>query len=61
LQLVVDTEPEGGLPAPGADGDSEDDEVVDVHALEDAPDVAGSGVDRLAEAFPGAQLIEEET
>ena len=35
-----------------------EDEVVDVHELENAPD-AGSGVDRLAEAFPGAELVEE--
>jgi hypothetical protein len=32
--------------------------VVDVHDLEDAPSAA-SGVDRLTEAFPGAQLVEE--
>ncbi len=35
-----------------------EDEVVDVHELEDAPS-AGSGVERLAEAFPGAELVEE--
>jgi hypothetical protein len=35
-----------------------EDEVIDVHALEDAPG-PGSGVDRLAEAFPGAELVEE--
>jgi DNA polymerase-3 subunit gamma/tau len=35
-----------------------EDEVVDVHELENAPD-AGTGVDRLAEAFPGAELVEE--
>ncbi len=35
-----------------------DDEVVDVHELEDAP-TAASGVERLAEAFPGAELIDE--
>ncbi len=35
-----------------------DDEPVDVHELEDAP-AAGTGVDRLAEAFPGAELIDE--
>jgi hypothetical protein len=35
-----------------------DDEPVDVHDLEDAP-AAGSGVERLAEAFPGAELVDE--
>lgn len=35
-----------------------EEEIVDVHALEDAPDAA-SGVERLAEAFPGAELVEE--
>jgi DNA polymerase-3 subunit gamma/tau len=35
-----------------------EDDVIDVHTLEDAP-AAGSGVDRLAEAFPGAELVEE--
>ena len=35
-----------------------EEEPVDVHALEDAP-AAGTGVDRLAEAFPGAELVEE--
>jgi DNA polymerase-3 subunit gamma/tau len=35
-----------------------EDEPVDVHDLEDAP-AGGTGVDRLAEAFPGAELVEE--
>jgi hypothetical protein len=35
-----------------------EDDVIDVHELEDAPS-AGSGVERLAEAFPGAELVEE--
>ena len=38
---------------------SQEDEPVDVHELEDAP-AAGSGVERLAEAFPGAELVDEE-
>jgi hypothetical protein len=33
-------------------------EVGDVHALEDAPS-AGSGAQRLTEAFPGAELVDE--
>jgi hypothetical protein len=37
---------------------AEEDEVVDVHDLTDAPSAA-SGVDRLAEAFPGAELVED--
>ena len=35
-----------------------DDEPVDVHELEDAPPAA-PGVERLAEAFPGAELVDE--
>jgi hypothetical protein len=42
------------IPAPIAD----DDDIVDVHALEDAP-TAATGVERLSEAFPGAELVEE--
>ncbi|MGQ0433227.1 MAG: hypothetical protein ACT452_12560, partial [Microthrixaceae bacterium] len=37
---------------------AEDDDVIDVHDLEDAP-TAASGVERLSEAFPGAELVEE--
>jgi hypothetical protein len=48
-----------GAPAPAAATEPvADDEPVDVHDLEDAP-AAGSGVDRLAEAFPGAELVDE--
>ena len=55
-RLVVDaTEP----PAPAADDrPRRRREAVDVRALEDAP-AGGTGVDRLAEAFPGAELVEE--
>jgi DNA polymerase-3 subunit gamma/tau len=35
-----------------------DDEAVDVRDLEDAPS-SGTGVERLAEAFPGAELVDE--
>jgi hypothetical protein len=56
---VVDAAASSGpAPVDTAAPASADDEVVDVHDLEDAPD-AGSGVDRLAEAFPGAELVEE--
>ena len=37
----------------------EAEEVIDVHDLEDAPS-AGSGAQRLAEAFPGAELLEDD-
>jgi DNA polymerase-3 subunit gamma/tau len=57
LRLVVDT----GPVAPPADSSShlpEDDGPVDVHDLVDAPAETVTGVDRLTQAFPGAQLIE---
>lgn len=59
LRLVV-----GGSEGPAAPGTpavavtAEDDEAHDVHELEDAP-AAGNSVQRLAEAFPGAELVEE--
>jgi DNA polymerase-3 subunit gamma/tau len=61
LVLVTDADVGGpaapsAAPAPAAADEVED--VGDVHALEDAPSV-GSGAERLAEAFPGAELIEE--
>jgi hypothetical protein len=34
--------------------------VDEVHDLEDAPADNRTGIDRLAEAFPGAELLEEE-
>jgi hypothetical protein len=43
--------------APSED-DPADDDVRDVHSLEDAP-TATTGVARLTEAFPGAELLEE--
>jgi DNA polymerase III subunit gamma/tau len=52
----------GAGPGPGASPAArnapDDEDVGDVAHLEDAPD-AGSGLDRLTEAFPGAELIEE--
>lgn len=44
--------------APRTGEDPSDDDVGDVHALEDAP-TASTGVARLTEAFPGAELLEE--
>jgi DNA polymerase-3 subunit gamma/tau len=60
LQIVVaaDVAPAPVEAADPAGPSGPDDEVIDVHALEDAPS-AGTGVDRLAEAFPGAELVEE--
>ncbi|MEQ1788031.1 MAG: hypothetical protein ABL966_13335, partial [Acidimicrobiales bacterium] len=52
LAEATSTSPEAPASAPP------EDEGIDVHALEDAP-AAGSGVERLAEAFPGAELVEE--
>jgi DNA polymerase III subunit gamma/tau len=74
LRLVTDAEVGGpgagadlaATPAagPGPGGSTanpsppDDEDVGDVADLEDAPDT-GSGLDRLTEAFPGAELIEE--
>jgi hypothetical protein len=50
----------GGVPPSGGGRAEEPDppEVTDVHELEDATDVAASGVDRIARMFPGAELVE---
>ena len=53
--VEVDVAPGAAGPAPTP---APDDDIVDVHELEDAPS-AGSGVERLAEAFPGAELVDE--
>jgi DNA polymerase-3 subunit gamma/tau len=59
LQIIVDTAaPPAPVTAEPAVASAPEDDVIDVHALDDAPP-AGSGVDRLAEAFPGAELVEE--
>jgi len=65
LRLGVGAPPEGSAPRASDSAPStaaadvvDDDEIVDVHALEDAP-TAATGVERLAEAFPGAELVEE--
>ena len=34
--------------------------TIDIHELEDATDVAETGIDRLTRAFPGAVVIEED-
>jgi DNA polymerase-3 subunit gamma/tau len=62
LRLVTDGEMAGASPegssanAPAARDEPE--ESIDVHALENAPDAA-TGAQRLADAFPGAELVEE--
>ena len=64
LRLVTEDDAGGPAPAsakapaPPAAASVDDDEIVDVHALENAP-TAATGVERLAEAFPGAELVEE--
>ena len=40
------------------DDDEEGDLMIDLNELEDADDVAVSGLDRLTAAFPGAELIQ---
>ena len=55
-----------GTPAPtpvvAAYTDDQDErDHIDVSELEDATDVSTSGVDKLVQAFPGAELIEQET
>ena len=39
----------------------EHDEIVDVHGLEDAPSDNRTSIDKLAEAFPGAELLPEDS
>jgi len=64
LRLVTEGDAGGPPPATASTPTSsaassvDDDEIVDVHALEDAP-TGATGVERLAEAFPGAELVED--
>ena len=71
LRLVVDDGGGGPEPPPRLDTDpahaptpeSDEDEVasIDPAELVDAPSTAsGGGLDKLTEAFPGAELVEEE-
>lgn len=48
-------------PAPEVAAQADEAEIIDVHDLEDAPADTRTGVDRLTEAFPGAELLPEET
>ncbi|MGK2949192.1 MAG: hypothetical protein ACSLFP_11500, partial [Acidimicrobiales bacterium] len=67
LRLVTEADVAGPAPAsggaaaaaPASDASAPDDEeAIDVADLEDAPD-ATTGVDRLTEAFPGSELVDE--
>lgn len=51
--------PAAGAPAPPPD-EGEDGAVIDVHSLEDAHDVAQTGIERLTKVFPGATVIEDD-
>jgi hypothetical protein len=42
-----------------AEPEDDDEIVVDLSELEDAADVATSGLDKLAAAFPGSELVED--
>ncbi len=60
LVLVVDDgTPASPAPLPAEQVDEPVEEVVDIHELDDAPPDNRSHVDRLAAAFPGAELVEE--
>ncbi|MEO7427909.1 MAG: hypothetical protein ABIY48_00870, partial [Acidimicrobiales bacterium] len=66
LRLVAIAEEAGSAtsasrpgPAPRSAAGGDDEEIDDVHALEDAP-TAASGAERLVEAFPGAELVDEQ-
>ena len=51
------TAPAPATPAAPANSEDEIAEVGDVSELEDAPDIAANGVDRITQAFPGATIV----
>jgi DNA polymerase III subunit gamma/tau len=60
VRLIVDAAGAGPAPAEPGRGQppaAPDDDAVDLSELTDAPD-AGSGIDRLTQAFPGAEVLE---
>jgi hypothetical protein len=61
LVLVVD---DGAMvapsPVPAATVDEPVEEIIDIHELEDAPPDKRTDVDRIAAAFPGAELVQED-
>ena len=57
LRLVVDS----GEAAPSTAARSVPDEVIDVSELIDAPAAPTTSIDRLTQAFPGAELLNDES
>ena len=49
-----------GEPTPVAGADSADVEAVDLDELTDAPDASTGTLAQLQDAFPGAELVEEQ-
>ncbi|HEY2812633.1 MAG TPA: DNA polymerase III subunit gamma/tau [Acidimicrobiales bacterium] len=63
LVLVVEDATTSPSPAPvpaSAPSDEPVEELIDVHELEDAPPDTRTDVDRIAAAFPGAELVQED-
>ncbi len=60
LRLVVDSG-ETAAPSPTKAAAAAPDEDVDLDALVDAPSTPTSSIDRLTQAFPGAELLTDET
>lgn len=65
LRIVVDEgapPPDAGAPGTATDagGSSDDAADIDLSELTDAPDAAGSTIERVAQMFPGAELVEED-
>ncbi len=46
------------MPSPPPAPDLDDEDVGDIAELENASNIAGSGIERLTQAFPGSQVIE---
>jgi hypothetical protein len=60
LVLVVDDGTTIATPAPAIALEEPVEEIIDVHELDDAPAGPRNDVDRIAAAFPGAELVQEE-
>jgi hypothetical protein len=52
--------PVQATPTSASEPQHDDEDIIDVHELEDAPAPHASSVDRVAAAFPGAELVAEE-
>jgi hypothetical protein len=63
LVIVVDEDapppPGGARPRPSAESVDDDHESIDLAELTDADDSALSSIDRIAEVFPGVEVVEE--